>query len=86
MNVAVPASGSMRRRSSRPTVVLPEPGLADQAVRLALVDVEVDVVDRTDGPVLGSPTRRREDLREPASLEQGSGHRRERIATPEGTR
>ena len=42
----VPPVGSYRRRSARPTVDLPQPGLADEAERLAALDSERDAVDR----------------------------------------
>ena len=41
-----PEVGSISRSSVRQSVDLPQPGLADQAQRLALVDEEADVVDR----------------------------------------
>ena len=53
--------------------------LADEAVRLPFVDVEVHVVDGADGPMLRATTRGRIDLRESSCLEEGSGHRGESI-------
>ena len=44
----LPAVGSSSRMSSRPSVDLPQPGLADDAERLPGVQVEVDAVDGLD--------------------------------------
>ncbi len=45
---SVPAVGSIRRRMVRPTVVLPQPELADEAQGLARLDREAHVVDGVD--------------------------------------
>ena len=44
-NSIVPASGSISRMRQRASVVLPLPGLSDDAERLAARDLERDAVD-----------------------------------------
>ena len=44
----VPLVGSMSRRISRPTVVLPQPDSPTRPERLALADLERDMVDGLD--------------------------------------
>ena len=43
----------------RDSVVLPQPGLADEAEHLALVDVEIDVVDGANRAADRARARRR---------------------------
>ena len=50
--VIVPLVGSSRPATIRSVVVLPQPGRAEQGEELALLDDEVELVDRDEGAEL----------------------------------
>ena len=68
----VPAVGSIRRRISRPTVVLPQPDSPTRPSALAAPDVEVDAIDGLDlgHRALEDAALDREDLDQPVDLDQ----------------